>query len=104
MRILSVIIAVAVLSFMTSCCTWTRFVTVTLKAGAPVESQSRLRLLSVEPDGTAQIEQPDVGRVYAVHPNSPTNHVSSWTLIETDPATQTARLSTTVVVSGCAWP
>ena len=105
MRILSLIIAVTVFVVITSCSsTRTRHYEVTLKAGAPVESLSRLRLLSVEPDGTARIEQPSAEQVYVARPHSTTNQVSFWILEDTDPVAQTARLSSTAVISGYWFP
>jgi hypothetical protein len=70
----------------------TNIVRVTLTRDAPADGRSGLRLLSVDTDGTAHIEWLEVGKVIALHADSPTNQISLWTLDATDPTNQTARL------------
>ncbi len=101
MRLVSLVLVMTALVLITSCSGMrTQHYEVTLKSGAPAESLSQLRLLSVDADGTAHIERPDTGQVYAVRPHTATNHIAAWALEDTDPLAQTARLSATAVISG----
>src|SRR5690349_11932614 len=70
-----------------------RYGKTTLVAGSPPDVAAGLRLLAVDPDGTAHIEWPVTGQVRALRPNTATNMISIWTLDSTDPVAQRARLS-----------
>ena len=67
-------------------------VRVTLAAGSPTDARSGLKLISVDPDGTAHIQWTAVGETFELRPQSPHEQVSLRQLETTDPAAQTASL------------
>ena len=69
---------------------------VTLTKNAPVDSQSGLRLISVEPDGTAHMDMPKYGDKIRLNPNNTNNMFWGWYLESTDPKKQTASLYSVV--------
>ena len=76
-------------------------VRVTLVTGSPTDRVSGLKLISVDSDGTAHVERPNLQKVYSLRPNGPQNQISLWSLESTDHVAQTATFTALLCEGEC---